>query len=160
MTTDELEKLLVQQPVALLHRLARGRIHRHFRAGKRRLTELLLRHSAENRQGFESDLMALIGERQTQPTRPMHPSAGARPGPSPHTRPRPVHHEPEHHEPAVSLNVWLEGIGVPPSQPFVPDPWQDEALAQLEQGDVIVSVPTGSGKTYVAVEAARRAMEE
>ncbi|HSF70573.1 MAG TPA: hypothetical protein VLA47_09325, partial [Nitrospira sp.] len=64
MTTDELEKLLAQQPIALLHRLARGRIHRHFRAGKRRLIELLLRHSAENRAGFESDLMALMGERQ------------------------------------------------------------------------------------------------
>ena len=160
MTTDELEKLLVQQPIALLHRLARGRIHRHFRAGKRRLIELLLRHSAENRQGFESDLMALIGERQTQPERPAHRPTLERPRPAPHARPRPVHHEPEHHEPASSLSAWLEGIGVPPPQPFVPDAWQEEALAQLEQGDVIVSVPTGSGKTYVAVEAARRAMEE
>ena len=41
MTTDELEQLLAQQPVGLLHRLARGRIHRHFRAGKRRIIELL-----------------------------------------------------------------------------------------------------------------------
>jgi superfamily II RNA helicase len=60
----------------------------------------------------------------------------------------------------VTVGAWLEGIGVPPPQPFVPDPWQQEALAQLQDGDVIVSVPTGSGKTYVAVEAARRAMEE
>ena len=163
MTTDELQKLLGQQPVALLHRLARGRVHRHFRAGKHRLIELLLRHSAENRQGFESDLMALIGERQAQPDRLAHLE---RPRPTPHTRPAshgrsPVsHHEPEHHEPPVTLNAWLEGIGVPPPQPFVPDPWQEEALAQLQAGDVIVSVPTGSGKTYVAVEAARRAMEE
>ncbi|HZS12850.1 MAG TPA: DEAD/DEAH box helicase, partial [Nitrospirales bacterium] len=43
--------------------------------------------------------------------------------------------------------------------PFVPDPWQLEALEHLQSTDVIVSVPTGSGKTYVAVEAARRAME-
>ena len=56
MTTDELEKLLVQQPIALLHRLARGRVHRHFRAGKRRLIELLLRHSADNRQGLRPSI--------------------------------------------------------------------------------------------------------
>jgi superfamily II RNA helicase len=159
MTTDELEKLLAQQPIALLHRLARGRIHRHFRAGKRRLIELLLRHSAENRAGFESDLMALIGERQVPPAPSPHRHAERRTPPS-HGRPHAAHHEPEHHDPAVPLAAWMEGIGVPPAQPFVPDPWQEEALAKLEQGDVIVSVPTGSGKTYVAVEAARRAMEE
>lgn len=160
MTTDELEKLLAQQSVALLHRLARGRVHRHFRAGKHRLIELLLRHSAENRQGFESDLMALIGERQASPAQPAHQPALERPRHSPHGRPHATHHEPEHHEPPVTVGAWLEGIGVPPPQPFVPDPWQQEALAQLQDGDVIVSVPTGSGKTYVAVEAARRAMEE
>jgi len=160
MTTDELERLLAQQPVGLLHRLARGRVHRHFRAGKRRLIELLLRHSAENRQGFESDLMALIADRQKEPVRPAHRAAVERPRPAPHGRSRAPHHEPEHHEPAVTLSAWLEGIGVPPPQPFIPDPWQEEALAKLQQGDVIVSVPTGSGKTYVAVEAARRAMEE
>jgi superfamily II RNA helicase len=160
MTTDELEKLLVQQPVALLHRLARGRVHRHFRAGKRRLIELLLRHSAENRQGFESDLMALIADRQTQPAQSVQRPTVERPSPTPHSRPRHVHHEPEHHEPPVALGAWLEGIGIPEPQPFVPDAWQEEALAKLQEGDVIVSVPTGSGKTYVAVEAARRAMEE
>ncbi len=71
MTTEELEQLLAQQPIALLHRLARGRIQRHFRAGKRRLIEVLLRHSAENRAGFESDLMTLIGERQARPAPPI-----------------------------------------------------------------------------------------
>lgn len=166
MTTDELERLLAQQPIALLHRLARGRVHRHFRAGKRRLIELLLRHSAENRQGFESDLMALIGERQARPEAPApsaHRDSGnrpSRPKHQPHGRPQVSHHEPEHHEPAAALAAWLEGIGVPPPQPFVPDPWQEEALAQLHTGDVIVSVPTGSGKTYVAVEASRRAMDD
>jgi superfamily II RNA helicase len=35
-----------------------------------------------------------------------------------------------------------------------------EALDALTREDVIVSVPTGSGKTYVAVEATRRAMLE
>ena len=70
MTTEELEQLLAQQPIALLHRLARGRVQRHFRAGKRRLIEVLLRHSAENRAGFESDLMTLIGEQQARPAPP------------------------------------------------------------------------------------------
>jgi superfamily II RNA helicase len=164
MTTEELERLLAQQPVALLHRLARGRVHHHFRSGKRRLIELLLRHSAENRTGFESDLMTLIGERQSAPVRPAQhqpiQGSGQRSGQAPHTRSHPSHHEPDHREPAVTLAVWLEGIGVPQPQPFVADPWQEDALTQLQQGDVIVSVPTGSGKTYVAVEAARRAMDD
>jgi hypothetical protein len=160
MTTDELERLLAQQPVTLLHRLAQGRVHRHFRAGKRRLIELLLQHSSENRAGLESDLQTLIADRQSPaeaPTpavprvhRPPVPSTGRRPGRSP---------EPDS-GPAVSLSAWLEGIGVPAPQPFVADPWQEEALAALADKDVVVSVPTGSGKTYVAVEAARRAMDD
>lgn len=162
MTTDELETLLAQQPMALLHRLARGRVHRHFRLGKRRLIELLLRHSAENRAGFESDVMALIGERPAKPAAPpSHPLRHASQGKSHHTpRHKPPHHEAESHEPSASLGEWLSGIGVPPPQPFVPDAWQVEAVERLQQTDVVVSVPTGSGKTYVAVEAARRAMED
>jgi superfamily II RNA helicase len=161
MTTQELEQLLAQQPIALLHRLARGRVQRHFRAGKRRLIEVLLRHSAENRAGFESDLMTLIGERETRPVPPaLQPTAGRKPKPSaPHHR---TIHKPAEHdlEPAITLSSWLEGLGVPPPQPFVPDAWQEEAVAKLRECDVVVSVPTGSGKTYVAVEAARRAMAE
>jgi superfamily II RNA helicase len=64
------------------------------------------------------------------------------------------------HEPAITLSNWLEGLGVPPPKPFVPDAWQEEAIAKLRESDVVVSVPTGSGKTYVAVEAARRAIAE
>ncbi|MFQ5992488.1 MAG: DEAD/DEAH box helicase, partial [Nitrospiraceae bacterium] len=62
-------------------------------------------------------------------------------------------------EPACDLVAFLDGIGVPPVQPFVPDQWQQDALASLAHTDVIVSVPTGSGKTYVAIEATRRAIE-
>ena len=162
MTTDELERLLAQQPLGVLHRLARGRVHRHFRAGKRRLIELLLRHSAENRAGFESDLLALISEREARPAiQPVRHQRSERPKTAqPGHRLHSAQHEPDHHEPAASLAAWLEGIGVPLPQPFVPDPWQEDALAKLQSGDVIVSVPTGSGKTYVAVEAARRAMDE
>ncbi|HEX9285443.1 MAG TPA: DEAD/DEAH box helicase, partial [Nitrospirales bacterium] len=60
----------------------------------------------------------------------------------------------------ADLTAFLAGIGVPEQHPFVPDDWQMEAVEALERGDVIVSVPTGSGKTYVAVEATRRAMYE
>src|SRR5215510_10572039 len=114
MTTDELEKLLAQQPVALLHRLARGRIHRHFRAGKRRLIELLLRHSAENRTGFESDVLTLIGERQTNSGTHVRSTPSTQTRSPHHAHRRPIQKPTELESPAVSLASWLEGIGVPP----------------------------------------------
>jgi hypothetical protein len=158
MNTDELEQLLAQQPVALLHRLARGRVHRHFRAGKRRLIELLLQHSSQNRAGLESDLQTLIDGQQA---RSDAGSSRIRRAPAiVHKKASPRGAEPDSTETAVSLSTWLEGLGVPSPQPFVPDPWQSEALSALNETDVVISVPTGSGKTYVAVEAARRAMED
>lgn len=158
MTTEELEKLLAQQSVALLHRLARGRVHRHFRAGKRRLIELLLQHSSQNRAGLESDLQTLIDGQQA---RSDAGSSRTRRAPAiVHKKASPRGAEPDSTETAVSLSTWLEGLGVPSPQPFVPDPWQSEALSALNETDVVISVPTGSGKTYVAVEAARRAMED
>ncbi|HKU51108.1 MAG TPA: DEAD/DEAH box helicase [Nitrospira sp.] len=158
MTTEELEKLLAQQSVALLHRLARGRVHRHFRAGKRRLIELLLQHSSQNRAGLESDLQTLI---DGQHARSDAGSSRTRRAPAiVHKKASPRGAEPDSTETAVSLSTWLEGLGVPSPQPFVPDPWQSEALSALNETDVVISVPTGSGKTYVAVEAARRAMED
>lgn len=159
MTTDELEQLLAQQPVSRLHRLARGRVHRHFRLGKQRLIEALLRHSPEQRAGLESDLSVLMRAepsgkqpppRTRQTTKHSHPSAPSDRGLAP---------EAERAEPPVDLTVFLAGIGVPSPQPFVPDSWQEEALEFLKTTDVIVSVPTGSGKTYVAVEAAKRAID-
>jgi superfamily II RNA helicase len=158
MTTDELEQLLAQQPVSLLHRLARGRMPRHFRMGKRRLIEALLRSTATNRTGLESDLLALIkdGERQSS-----HAQAPVRQEPPGHQHQHRTASppEPEPAEPATNLDAFLAGIGVPPPSPFVPDPWQLEALEHLATSDVIVSVPTGSGKTYVAIEATKRAIE-
>jgi superfamily II RNA helicase len=35
----------------------------------------------------------------------------------------------------------------------VPDPFQVEALMEIEASDVLVTAPTGAGKTYIAVEA-------
>jgi len=159
MTTEELEQLLAQQPVAVLHRLAHGRVARHFRAGKRRLIELLLQHSSQNRAGLKSDLRTLIQDRQPRAETPRTPARAPRPSGAP---PRRTQHAAESNPfgPAVSLATWLEGIGVPAPQPFVADPWQEEALTALAETDVVVSVPTGSGKTYVAVEATRRAMED
>jgi ATP-dependent RNA helicase HelY len=50
----------------------------------------------------------------------------------------------------------LEGIGSPAPAPFKPDPFQLEALAALEFEDVLVTAPTGSGKTWIAREEIRR----
>src|SRR5687767_9490346 len=45
------------------------------------------------------------------------------------------------------LRDLLGGIGTPKPAPFKPDPFQLEALAALEFEDVLVTAPTGSGKT-------------
>jgi ATP-dependent RNA helicase HelY len=50
----------------------------------------------------------------------------------------------------------LAGIGSPPPTAFKPDPFQLEALAALEFEDVLVTAPTGSGKTWIAREEIRR----
>src|SRR6266478_884834 len=53
----------------------------------------------------------------------------------------------------------LAGIGSPTPQPFKPDAFQLEALAALEFEDVLVTAPTGSGKTWIAREEIRRLLE-
>jgi superfamily II RNA helicase len=53
----------------------------------------------------------------------------------------------------------LTGIGTPPQQPFKPDRFQLDALAALEFEDVLVTAPTGSGKTWIAREEIRRLLE-
>ena len=53
----------------------------------------------------------------------------------------------------------LEGIGTPKKTPFKPDPFQLEALAALEYEDVLVTAPTGSGKTWIAREEIRRLLD-
>ncbi len=58
--------------------------------------------------------------------------------------------------PSRDLKKLLAGIGTPPPAPFKPDPFQVEALAMLEYEDVLVTAPTGSGKTWIAREEIRR----
>src|SRR5690606_5974191 len=53
----------------------------------------------------------------------------------------------------------LSGIGVPKPSPFKPDDFQLEALAAIENEDVLVTAPTGSGKTWIAREEIRRLLE-
>jgi len=48
----------------------------------------------------------------------------------------------------------FEGMGVPEKVPFVADDFQKEAISHVANGDdVLVVAPTGSGKTYIALEA-------
>jgi ATP-dependent RNA helicase HelY len=47
----------------------------------------------------------------------------------------------------------FSAIGTPDPSPFSPDRFQLEALEYLNQGDVLVTVPTGAGKTWIALEA-------
>jgi superfamily II RNA helicase len=47
----------------------------------------------------------------------------------------------------------LERIGVPEAAPFVPDPFQLDAVFALEQSDVLVTASTGAGKTWIALQA-------
>ena len=57
------------------------------------------------------------------------------------------------------LRALLAGIGTPKPAPFKPDPFQLEALAALEFEDVLVTAPTGSGKTWIAREEIRRLLD-
>ena len=66
-------------------------------------------------------------------------------------------HSPQQAQAARDL---LQGIGVPKPSEFKPDEFQLEALEAIEHEDVLVTAPTGSGKTWIASEEIRRLLEQ
>jgi superfamily II RNA helicase len=55
-----------------------------------------------------------------------------------------------------ALEKLLSGIGTPEPAPLVPDAFQLEAIEAIETEDVLVTAPTGSGKTWIAREEIKR----
>lgn len=160
MNDEDLKRELQSLPVKHLHQLARGSIHRHFRLGKVRLIECMLSLPAEQKTAIAADLQ----NRAPTSKEPLAVSAQPR---SPHERRSPFYpkgssrksqNSPESSSSPIDLEQILDGIGVPEPMPFVPDDWQQEAVEAVAHADVIVSAPTGSGKTFVAIEAIKQAM--
>ena len=54
-----------------------------------------------------------------------------------------------------ALTPVFQQIGVPAPGPFIPDPFQFESIEKIKEFDVLVSAPTGSGKTWIALETIR-----
>lgn len=162
MNHDDLNIELQNLPVKYLHQLARGRIHRHFRLGKIRLIEAILAFPPDQIMAIETELRQIQATRQERQALQEARSA-AKPrvssAPVPPKGPLPKGKTSSGSpQPSINLQEILEGIGVPEPMPFVPDPWQREAVEFLAHSDVIVSAPTGSGKTYVAIQAIKQAM--
>ena len=160
MNDEDLKQELQPLPVKFLHRLAKGRIHRHFRLGKVRLIEHMLKLPPEQKIAIVTDLQHMTFTTK----RPVAAASQA----DPHKEPRAPFY-PKHSsrkskdsyksaDPPTDLQQILDGIGVPEPMPFVPDDWQQEAVEAITHSDVIVSAPTGSGKTFVATEAIKQAM--
>ncbi len=59
----------------------------------------------------------------------------------------------------ASLKKVFASIGAPDKKPFIPDRFQVEALHAIESGDCLVTAPTGSGKTWIAVKAIARILK-
>ena len=160
MNDEDLKQELQTLPVKYLHQLARGRIHRHFRLGKVRLIEGILTLPPAQKMAIATALQhipplkkeAIAGTTRTRsPNEPRSPFY-------PKTSSRRSQKKLESSSPALNLQEILDGIGVPEPMPFVPDEWQKEAVNAIIHTDVIVSAPTGSGKTFVAIEAIKQAM--
>jgi ATP-dependent RNA helicase HelY len=78
-------------------------------------------------------------------------------------RPRPQHGNPrkKSRPPRAALRPGADAalkkiftrIGTPSPEPFVPDPFQRDALEAIAASDCLVTAPTGAGKTWIAVKA-------
>ena len=55
-----------------------------------------------------------------------------------------------------ALKRVFAAIGVPDAKPFQPDPFQINALDAVGSADCLVTVPTGAGKTWIAIQAIAR----
>ncbi|MBF0099934.1 MAG: DEAD/DEAH box helicase [Desulfobacterales bacterium] len=51
-------------------------------------------------------------------------------------------------------------IGIPELKPFIPDPFQTQAISALSSGDCLVTAPTGAGKTWIAEQAIQKMMKK
>jgi len=60
----------------------------------------------------------------------------------------------------AGLKKVFASIGIPDKKPFTPDPFQLEALSTIEKTDCLVTAPTGSGKTWIALKAMARIYEK
>jgi superfamily II RNA helicase len=58
------------------------------------------------------------------------------------------------------LKPLLAEIGIPKAAPFVPDPFQIRAVEELQHGDVLVTAATGSGKTWIALQAMEKLLAQ
>ena len=58
------------------------------------------------------------------------------------------------------LNAVFSTIGIPKARPFKPDRFQSEAVAVMADSDCLVTAPTGAGKTWIAVQAIRRIVQQ
>lgn len=66
---------------------------------------------------------------------------------------KPAARQPVRRPTSGKLRAILQDVGTPPAAPFVAAPFQEAALAAVRTGDVLVSAPTGSGKTWIAEQA-------
>ncbi|MBI9084252.1 MAG: DEAD/DEAH box helicase [Desulfobacterales bacterium] len=58
------------------------------------------------------------------------------------------------------LKSVFDEIGVPQAAPFLPDPFQIEAVSCIPQADCLVTAPTGSGKTWIAEQTMERTLRQ
>ena len=78
-----------------------------------------------------------------------------------HQKPAPTRPDraPDSESVSPAMARLLSQVGAPKKRPFRPDPFQVEAVKLASVDDVIVSAPTGSGKTWIAAESIERVLD-